>query len=222
MENKEKYTRILSMALEIEGLAMLMQRRGDLINPEIHYILEDKIKQLADLAGVNLVNSNYEENGKTVLVEKQNTESINHHLNDGNCNRDESTILQEDLGEKMTDLESELNETQEKINEEIAAAVELEQSEDSDPAIEEDSDTESESIKNVNTLLRYFTLNDRFRFRKELFGGKDEDFKNALVVLQSINSPEGIKEYLEDDLCLDLNNTDVRDFYELVLSKIIG
>ena len=49
MYSNEKAKQILTLALEIEGLALLIQRRGDLVNPEVNYILRDKASSLHSL-----------------------------------------------------------------------------------------------------------------------------------------------------------------------------
>lgn len=52
MYSNDKAGQILTLALEIEGLALLIQRRGDLVNPEVNCILHDKASALLELTKV--------------------------------------------------------------------------------------------------------------------------------------------------------------------------
>ncbi len=52
MYSNDKAGQILTLALEIEGLALLIQRRGDLVNPEVNCILHDKASALLELIKV--------------------------------------------------------------------------------------------------------------------------------------------------------------------------
>ena len=42
---------MLSLTLEIEGLLLLLQRRGDLVHPEVATLLNQKIAELSRYAG---------------------------------------------------------------------------------------------------------------------------------------------------------------------------
>ena len=64
-----------------------------------------------------------------------------------------------------------------------------------------------------------FTLNDRFRFIRELFKGNSQDFNDTLKQLSSMTSADEVVEYLTDDLCLDPENQDVADFTAIVTQR---
>lgn len=61
-----------------------------------------------------------------------------------------------------------------------------------------------------------FNLNDKFRFRRELFGNSEIAYTEALNMLSAMNSLDEAKEYLFDDLNWDSNNEDVQAFVELL------
>lgn len=63
-------------------------------------------------------------------------------------------------------------------------------------------------------LRRAFTLNDKFRFRRTIFGGSDELFSNTLVQLEQLPDYEAALGYLAD--ILPENGEDNDDFLSIV------
>ncbi len=61
-----------------------------------------------------------------------------------------------------------------------------------------------------------FTLNDKFRFRRELFGNSDSEYRETLNHLQSFSNYEEAYKYFIDELGLDIDSTEVTDFFEIV------
>lgn len=65
-------------------------------------------------------------------------------------------------------------------------------------------------------ISNFFNLNDKFRFRRELFGNSDAQYVECLDMLSAMNSISEATEYLYDDLGWDPNNEDVRDFVAIL------
>ena len=65
-------------------------------------------------------------------------------------------------------------------------------------------------------LLKAFTLNDKFRFRRELFAGDDDDFSSTLVLLAQMPSYEEAADYLFHDLLWDRRDENVQAFMEIL------
>jgi hypothetical protein len=65
-------------------------------------------------------------------------------------------------------------------------------------------------------LLKAFTLNDKFRFRRELFAGDDDDFSSTLVLLAQMPSYEEASDYLFHDLLWDRRDENVLAFMEIL------
>lgn len=61
-----------------------------------------------------------------------------------------------------------------------------------------------------------FCLNDRFRFRRALFGGDDAEFERALIIFASAQSLGEAEDYLFETLALDPTDEDVMDFMEIL------
>lgn len=61
-----------------------------------------------------------------------------------------------------------------------------------------------------------FNLNDKFRFRRELFGNSDAQYVECLDILSAMSSIDEAREYLFEDLKWDAANEDVKAFIELL------
>lgn len=57
-----------------------------------------------------------------------------------------------------------------------------------------------------------FSINDRYRYRRELFAGNDKDFKDALSKVAAMESFEEAEEYFLDELQWDPERPEVTDF----------
>lgn len=66
--------------------------------------------------------------------------------------------------------------------------------------------------KTVNDLRKIFTVNDKFLFKRELFGGNSQDFDDTLELLQSMDSYHEAAEYLLEDLAWDPESQTVINF----------
>ncbi len=65
-------------------------------------------------------------------------------------------------------------------------------------------------------IRRAFTLNDKYRFRRELFGNSDVALNDALDVVSAMHSFDEVCEYFSADLGWDLENDDVKDFLDVI------
>lgn len=70
--------------------------------------------------------------------------------------------------------------------------------------------------REARDLKRAFTLNDKFRFRRELFGNNDSMFADTLNAIMAMKSIDEATEYLYQDLGWDADNEDVKDFVTIV------
>ena len=70
--------------------------------------------------------------------------------------------------------------------------------------------------KNLSDFRKAFSLNDRFRFRRELFGGNEDKMNQAINDLNDITSYEGSVEYLYNVLKWNIEDESVTDFLKLL------
>lgn len=61
-----------------------------------------------------------------------------------------------------------------------------------------------------------FCLNDRFRFRRTIFGGSDAEFNAAMNRIASLDSYDEAEEYFYGDMGLDPEAEDVADFMAVI------
>lgn len=75
----------------------------------------------------------------------------------------------------------------------------------------------NEAAPRSTSLMKAFTLNDRFRFCRELFGDED-DFTETLHLLADMESYREAEDYLINDMLWNRDNPAVADFLD-ILSK---
>lgn len=74
----------------------------------------------------------------------------------------------------------------------------------------------SRGVSKVVELKRCFTLNDRYRFIRELFNNDAEDFEQTLAILAECPNYEDVCDYLYNDLLWDAGRPEVVDFMAIV------
>lgn len=88
-----------------------------------------------------------------------------------------------------------------------------------EPGVQPDQLTLEEKLarERARDIFKAFTLNDKFRFRRELFRDSQEEFDDALRVISGMSDVSEAEEYVYDDLCLDPDNEDVKAFMDVVI-----
>ena len=72
------------------------------------------------------------------------------------------------------------------------------------------------SVRRAKELRRALSLNDRFRFRRELFGNSDIRMTETLALLDTMEGYTEAREYLTEDLGWDAEEPVVKEFLSLV------
>ena len=70
-------------------------------------------------------------------------------------------------------------------------------------------------------LRKAFSLNDRFRFRRELFGGDEAQMNQTLADLNAMPSLDMAKQYLHERMAWDWQSESVLDFIKLLEKRFI-
>ena len=91
-------------------------------------------------------------------------------------------------------------------------------------AHESDEDEESEAAKDLhnkkmtdpNAPKPAFCINDRFRFRRELFNNSDSAFNSAMDLVATMDDYEEAEDYFIGDLGWDLEKPEVMDFMAII------
>lgn len=90
-----------------------------------------------------------------------------------------------------------------------------------DETVGQKADSEVISQKTVNmadkkAVKPAFCLNDRFRFRRSIFGGSDADFNAAMDYIATLDSYEEAEEMFYGDMDLNPESPDVIDFMNII------
>lgn len=85
------------------------------------------------------------------------------------------------------------------------------------PAEMPEAETAPEPV--AKDLRGAFTVNDRYRFRRELFGNSEGEMSEMLELLGAMASMDEVREYLLTDLGWDTANENVTDFLQIISLK---
>lgn len=105
------------------------------------------------------------------------------------------------------------------------ANIDMTGGENSDNDIDIDDDEEEENPVRLDEQLqrnlsknmrKALSLNDRYRFKRELFGNSELDLNDALDMVQSMKSYDEATDYFYGDLGWDKDNDEVQDFMSIV------
>ena len=69
---------------------------------------------------------------------------------------------------------------------------------------------------NRQDIRKMFTINDRYRFRRELFCNNEVDFVDNLNLVQAMSCYEDAEDYFYNDLQWDSENEDVVEFMSII------
>lgn len=201
--NTDTYN-LLNICLEIEGLLCLVERRGETIPKNVSDLLLAKTEALR--------------NGMIRFTSVPAPACKNEEINIPPTVATAETV------------------TEAAASEQIADAVELEEKEDACPDNTETASDENEKesrpqnqdvpakeetkVATMNDVAPLeLTINDKFRFRRELFSNSDVDLADALQVASQMSTPEEIEDYFYNDLCFNPEDEVVKDFMRIVTKR---
>lgn len=75
--------------------------------------------------------------------------------------------------------------------------------------------------KNLSDFRKAFSLNDRFRFRRELFTGDESRMNKAIADLNEIHTYEESVTYLNNELKWNIEDAAVADFIKLLEKRFL-
>lgn len=116
----------------------------------------------------------------------------------------------------------------EEVVEEAVDNIEEEAADEPATLVSQQSSTPSDI--NTSTFARItagnvrsaFSINDNYRFRRELFGNSRPDFEAALDCIDCMQSPDEAYEYFIKQLQWEATNDDVKDFLDIVTAHLSG
>lgn len=237
MMNKD-LTGLLNLAYEIEGLLMLHISRGEEAAPEMGQLLTAKAEKLLAL----LKADNCADDMQT---ESQNDEVVTTVTEaEPSCGEapaveaeKDVTVVEEPAATTAPVTESEAMAGGRESEEVAEAAVDTTEADAEAVAENAIAEETADAVPTVNDTLaaetqltldeklareraadisKAFTLNDRFRFRRELFRNSDEEFRETLEAIGSMADMDEAEDYFFNDLCWDASDPVVKEFMAIV------
>lgn len=207
MKNPD-YNRLLDLSLEIEGLIMLLQQRDDSCPAEAKDLLCKKISELNSLANPGEA---MPEEPEVVIDDNDLVDPV--VVNDLPEIDDMPDFSEPEPPVCMPPAEDTGPEIATEADEEIVQSTLFEQAEDAGGNIRLDQKLARDSVRDIH---RAFTINDRYRFRRELFSNSESRLNDALDLIAAMNSLDEAEEYFYNDLAWDRESQDVIDFMDIV------
>lgn len=247
---------MLREVLELEGLLMVADSRGDETPDAVFTLIKEKIEQLREYTSCLpdvAVGEQVDEQEPVVepedepeyVLEAEPEEEIEQEVEaEPEIEVEPEPELEEELeAEPEPEIEAE-PEIEEEPESELEEEIEAEPEEELEPEIvpEIEAEPEPEIIKNVDEtapdaiitldeafirnkakdLKSAFSLNDTFRFRRELFGNSAADMNDAIDLVNAMNSYEEAEDYFINDLGWDAESDEVGEFMEIIRNHFIA
>ena len=208
---------LITLNYELEGLLYLALHRGDDTPEKVWEMISEKIDSLK--AGIDIRESEAapvaEETGEEpavmteIIVEKEEPVIFEQETPEEETGEEELVALEETVPAEEVTLASE-------------PATSVEQRAPAEEPVSEAAPVaelrldEKLARQNSRDLRKAFSLNDRFRFRRELFGNSDERMNEALHAVESMATIDEAHDYFYNSLGLDKTSTDVADFIAVI------
>ena len=204
-----KLEEIKDSVYELEGLLELARLRGDKTE-ELIPLMKGKLDEI-----------------NRFFSEVTSVENVSQSLPDQEYD-EPAWSASEPIEELENATEEDVEEGPEEVAaEEMAAAAEFEEEEHASESPEEESFSENPIEENMFAINEKrkgndempkpaFCINDRFRFRRELFGGSDADFSAAMDLVATMENYEEAEQYFTEELGWDVEDPDVADFLAII------
>ena len=186
---------LLKQVLELEGLLLIAVKRGD----DAPSMVYDMIRQkAAAIGGMAEVKAPCNEQGIDALPDDEPDDDI--------------TV--EFVDEPEPEAEQPVAEPA--IEPEPVAEVEPELESEPDPDDQPLTLDEALQRDMTKALRQAFSLNDRYRYRRELFGNSDSVMNETLNLIEAMHSFDEAEDYFYNDLQWEHDSPEVADFMVII------
>ncbi|MDE6484586.1 MAG: hypothetical protein K2L14_04255 [Duncaniella sp.] len=208
------YKELLDITLELEGLLMIKLNRGGDAPAGIDELISKKISSLSSFAADEAIAAS------VALEETDDAEPFASHAIDA-VEEPEETDSPETSVRSDEPVRWDMSDVSDKSDESDESDLSVPAAPSTPSASSEDTTGVSQPSLpqppiSVNDVAKAFTLNDKFRFRRELFRNSDAELTETLDVLQAMESLEEAEDYLYNDLAWDPENAEVQAFIALL------
>lgn len=219
--------KMIAEAYELEGLLLLADNRGDDTPEYVFTAISEKLSRLQALLADN--------------AEKEEPEPEEEPTADKPVEEEEESEspASEEEPEEMPiieDITAADDTTADDVEQVVEVVIEDEPAEEEEEVEEEETDEEAPAESETETkpidesirldeklqrtrskdLKQAFSLNDMFRFRRELFGNSGAVMTDALHLVEAMQSYDEAEDYFYGDLGWDRESDDVNEFMETI------
>ena len=210
---------MIDAAYELEGLLLLAKSRGEDTDDEVLELIKQKI---------NALQYSIE---SMVSVPEEETEETAENVETEDFEEDATETLEEPDSEEEADTEEPDAENQEESMEDSEEDITVPMKEENITEIVEENSDEDDTpitldqayiINKSKDLSTAFSLNDTYRFRRELFGNSAADMTDAINLANAMASYEEAEDYFYEDLGWDKDSEEVQDFMAIIKNHFIA
>ena len=201
---------LLKQVLELEGLLLIAVKRGD----DAPGMVYDMIRQkAAAIGGMAEVKAPYNEQGIDALPDDEPDDDITVEFVD-----EPELEAEQPVAEPAVEPEPEAEQPV------AEPAVEPEPVAEVEPELEPEPDPDDQPLTLDEALQRDMTkdlrqaisLNDRYRYRRELFGNSDSVMNETLNLIEAMHSFDEAEDYFYNDLQWEHDSPEVADFMVII------
>lgn len=215
---------MITLNYELEGLLYFAMHRGGETPEQVWNLISAKIDALHDGLSQNKYNTPVSESSNITCdyeladKETESTESQPEKMVEDNESDSLEPLPEPEIGDFNTLMP---DEKMTLIKEEEIETVESEPMDE--PVLTEPIRLDEKLAReNSRNLKKAFSLNDKFRFRRELFSNSDIEMTETLDAVQTMASLDEALDYFYNHLNWDRSNLDVKDFIEIITHHFSG
>ena len=223
---------LLKQVLELEGLILVAQQRGEETPLAVHQLISEKAAQIGAFAAAEKpADEPAKQNAIDALPDDEPDDDITLEFVDEDADTADEDADAADTAAADEEPQPEPEPEPESIEEEATAQEaadaesEPEIAADAEPVTADDFTTvDDEPVRldealqrnMVKDLHHAFSLNDRFRYRRELFGNSDQVMEETLNHIESMATFDEAENYFYNDLEWEYDSPEVADFMVII------
>lgn len=208
MKTDNEYRRLAALAMEVEGLLLLLESRSGEDTSMVLELLGEKAAMLQ---------------GGIMALPCPCRQAEAEIENKTACEAKAEAVKAEEKAEEKAEAVKAEEEKKAEASE-VSVACETQEASVTPvlrPTVGEALETpetldERIARERARDIKKAFTINDKFRFRRELFHDSQEEFDETLDIISGMASFGEAEEYFYDDLCWNPSDTEVMAFMETV------
>jgi len=199
----KNYNELWNLSFEIESILLNLMSKDSETKSRAMSILDDKVEKFNSIyAEIKSINNSSADDAIRSIGDEVVCDAEDSAKNDNLVADIENSEIETPLKVENPCIEAKLEES---------AIITAEKQCDA-----KDYMPEEEISRRLKPLTNYFTLNDKFLFARELFGGSVEQYIQALSLIESMPDYETAEDYFINDLGWDADNAEVKLFQDIV------